>query len=91
MRRRFGPIDFGLSWTVGKICLREESKRPVNKIGATAKLYGLVLEPFLYAGYQALTMSDHDAGTTALGIRSLSSLDNERKDAVMGAGISIRY
>ena len=54
-------------------------------------MYGLVLEPFLYAGYQALTMSDHDAGTTALGIRSLSSLDNERKDAVMGAGISIRY
>jgi hypothetical protein len=60
-------------------------------LGATTKLQGATVEPFIQAGYQELTISDHSGQSIVLGSGFLSDLDKDKKQAVVGAGVSILF
>jgi hypothetical protein len=60
-------------------------------VGATTRLYGATVEPFIQAGYQEYSVSDGGAQSSFQGFNYLSDLDKSQKQAVVGAGVSILF
>jgi hypothetical protein len=64
-----------------------------GSFGATTRFAGVTLEPFVQAGYQELNLDDDSAQSTFLGGTPPFqwNMDTLRREAIVGAGLSILF
>lgn len=63
----------------------------IGSIGATTKICGFTVEPFVQGGYEEINLSDSNAASTLV-INSYGwNMDTEKRQAIVGAGVSILF
>lgn len=64
----------------------------IGSLGTSFKVQNVLVEPFVQAGYEELSLSDNSGSTSVLGVPLLPwSLDKDRNDVIVTTGVSVKF